>query len=117
MEKRFKILMQNFTTPEPLRALAAENETAARELCVEAEIQAGTDTPPADKALRMKIQLNHLKQGFGQARNAGKSKKQILGELEMQFLCTGPLESVTRASLQQRLSGSINKRQAGPRAP
>jgi len=106
MEKRFKLLCQNLTDINKLQKLAVDNDTIARELCVEMEIEAGVDSPAQDKALRMKIQLNHLKHDFGQTRNAGKSKIQLINELEMQLLCTGPLDPATRAALQLR-TGSI----------
>jgi len=104
LEKRFKLLAQHSADTNKLQKLSADNDTIARELCVEMEIQAGMDSPAQDKALRMKIQLNHLKHGFGQNRNAGKSKIQLINELEMQLLCTGPLDPATRSALQLRTS-------------
>ncbi len=106
MEKRFKLLCQNSADLTRLKKLSADNDTIARELCVEMEIQAGVDSPAQDKALRMKIQLNHLKHDFGQTRHAGKSKMQLINELEMQLLCTGPLDPATRTALHLR-TGSI----------
>jgi hypothetical protein len=105
-QRTFKLLCQNLTDINKLQKLAVDNDTIARELCVEMEIEAGVDSPAQDKALRMKIQLNHLKHDFGQTRNAGKSKIQLINELEMQLLCTGPLDPATRAALQLR-TGSI----------
>ena len=112
MEKRFKLLSQNSADLNKLQKISNDNDTAARELCVEMEIQAGVDSPAQDKALRMMIQLNHLKHDFGQTRNAGKSKLQLIKELEMQLLCTGPLDPATRAALQLRTS-SIKAKVSG----
>jgi DNA repair protein SbcC/Rad50 len=109
MEKRFKLLCQNYADPGKLQKLSAENDTAARELCVEMEIQAGMDSPAQDKALRMKIQLNHLKHDFGHNRKVGKSKSQLITELELQLLCIGPLDPATRAALHLR-TNSIKTR-------
>jgi len=106
MEKRFKLLSQDTADLSKLKKLSVDNDTIARELCVEMEIQAGVDSPAQDKALRMKIQLNHLKHAFGQTQNAGKNKMQMINELEMQLLCTGPLDPATRTALQLR-TGSI----------
>ena len=78
-----------------------DNEEKARELCIAAEILANQETPEADKALRMQVQLKQLKQSFG-SRDT-KSATQQLSELEVQLLCLGPLEAKTRKACLERL--------------
>ena len=68
---------------------------------IAAEILANQETPEADKALRMQVQLKQLKQSFG-SRDT-KSAAQQLSELEVQLLCLGPLEAKTRKACLERL--------------
>ncbi|HDZ08432.1 DUF349 domain-containing protein [Pseudohongiella sp.] len=103
MKKRFRQLLQNLQKPADWPAMAAKQETRARELCVAAEIMSGADTPAADKAIRMQQQLNQLQRGLGRMPLTQKDKVQQMQETEMEFLCLGPLLPLARSTLQNRL--------------
>lgn len=100
LEQRFQSLYQHIDKAA-LKRQAKDNDEKARELCIAAEILAGIDTPEADKALRMQVQLKQLKQSFGSRES--KSAAQQLSDLEVQLLCLGPLEAAARKSCVQRL--------------
>lgn len=107
LKKRFRQLLQHVGEPSSaasaLAAAAEKTEQRGRELCVEAEIMLGADTPAADKAIRMQQQLNQLQRGLGRIPPSQKEKIQGLQNMEMQLLAMGPLQPVTRSSLQNRL--------------
>lgn len=103
MKKRFRQLQQNLQNTADWPALAAKQETRARELCVAAEIMSGADTPAADKAIRMQQQLNQLQQGLGRMPLTQKDKLLQMQQTDMQFLCLGPLLPLARSTLHNRL--------------
>ena len=102
LKKRFKQLLQN-KDAKTLANAATQQEQRGRELCVEAEILLGADTPAADKAIRMQQQLNQLQRGLGRLQPDAKEKAQRLQAIELELLAIGPLEDVARSRLQQRL--------------
>lgn len=106
LEQRFQALYRG-VDKALLKRQAKDNEEKARELCISAEIIADLETPAADKALRMQVQLKQLKNSFGSRES--KSAAQQVSELEIQMLCLGPLESTTRKSCDQRIEKSRNK--------
>jgi DNA repair protein SbcC/Rad50 len=103
LKKRFQQLLKLQTDNEGWSALAEKQELRARELCVEAEIMIGADTPAADKAIRMQQQLNQLQRGLGRAPLTQKEKIQRMQAIELQLLAMGPLSALKRSSLAQRV--------------
>ena len=94
---------------EDLRSLAQENEIQIRSLCIDLEIRANMDTPLEDQALRMQIQLDQLKNGFGQSRPDHKENLKVAMDAELLGLCIGPLNATVQKQLSQRLDGAIRK--------
>ena len=94
---------------EELRNLAQECEVQIRSLCIDLEIRANIDTPPEDQALRMQIQLDQLKNGFGQSRPDHKENLKVAMDAELLGLCIGPLSATVQKQLSQRLDGAIRK--------
>lgn len=103
LKKRFQQLLKLQSDNEGWVALAEKQELRARELCVEAEIMIGADTPAADKAIRMQQQLNQLQRGLGRAPLSQKEKIQRMQAIELQLLAMGPLSALNRSSLAQRV--------------
>lgn len=103
MKKRYKLLIQHLDKAEEWKTLTDKQDMRGRELCVEAEIMAGLDTPATDKAIRMQQQLNQLQRGLGRQPLSQKEKLQKLLETDMKFLCLGPLNPVNRSTLANRL--------------
>jgi len=101
LEQRFHALTHGVDA-KVLKKHARDNEDKARELCISAEIHAGIDSPDADKALRMQVQLKQLKSSFG--KGSGKSPAQLVADLEMQLLCLGPLDGAVRAGFEARVA-------------
>ena len=89
--------------------LAHESERKIRSLCIELEIRANIDTPDDDQPLRMQIQLNQLKTGFGQMKPDRKAIARYAKDAELQAHCIGPLDQKTQASLFSRLEQAIKK--------
>lgn len=84
-------------------------EDTFRELCIQAEIRADIDSPAEDKALRMKFQLEQLKNGFGQAKPDPKQNLKYAMNTEMQSLALGPLDESARKTLTTRLAEVLQK--------
>jgi len=107
LKKRFRQLQT--ADAKAMAALAAQQEQRGRELCVEAEIMLGADTPAADKAIRMQQQLNQLQRGLGRLQPDAKERAHRLQQIELELIATGPLSAVARSSLLQRLQGLKHK--------
>jgi DNA repair protein SbcC/Rad50 len=103
MKKRFRQLLQLLDGTTDCQALADKQELRGRELCVDAEIMAGVETPAADKAIRMQQQLNHLQRGLGRLPVTQKERLQKMLDTDIQFLCLGPLKPLVRSTLANRL--------------
>lgn len=103
LKKRFQQVVKLQSDSDAWTALLEKQSLRARELCVEAEIMMGADTPAADKAIRMQQQLNQLQRGLGRAPLSQKEKVQRLQSIELQLLAMGPLNKMNRSSLEQRL--------------
>lgn len=101
LEQRFHALTTGVDA-RIFKKLAKENADKAREICISAEIHAGIDSPDADKALRMQVQLLQLKNSFGARGN--KSPQQQVNDLEMQLMCLGPLDKSARNACVTRLT-------------
>lgn len=106
LEQRFQALYRG-VDKALLKRQAKDNEEKARELSICAEIIADLDTPMADKALRMQVQLKQLKNSFGS--REVKSGAQQVSELEVQMLCLGPLEDATRKACVARIDKARSK--------
>jgi len=75
------------------------NETAARLLCIRAEILSDRPTPAADQALRRDYQLQRLVQGMGQR---VKADEPPLDALAIEWVRLGPVEESAYAPLLER---------------
>lgn len=80
-----------------------------RELCIQAEIRANIDSPAEDKAHRMKLQLEQLQSGFGQAKPDPKQNLKYAMETELRSIALGPLEDTARESFNARLAEILQK--------
>lgn len=76
------------------------NEERRRDLLIRMEVAAGVDTPAEDKSRRMQYQLRHLQEGMTSA--ALHDPKQVLDDLELQWLGVGPVRRAVSDSLQSR---------------
>lgn len=92
-----------------LQELTLGSESQCRELCVELEIRADTDTPKQDQSLRMQIQLNQLKNGFGQSRPDRKENSRYALDAELRSFCIGPLEGEIRQELAARVTTAVKR--------
>jgi exonuclease SbcC len=101
LEQRFHALTHGVDA-KVLKRHARDNEDKARELCISAEIHAGIDSPDADRALRLQVQLQQLKSSFG--KGSGKSPAQLVADLDMQLLCLGPLDAAVRSDFEARMA-------------
>jgi hypothetical protein len=103
LKKRFQQVLKSHGDNNGWSGLAEKHDLRARELCVEAEIMLGADTPAADKAIRMQQQLNQLQRGLGRAPLSQKEKAQRMQMIELHVLAMGPLTALNRGSLEQRI--------------
>ena len=99
----------NTKNQSDFRTLLVESETKVRALCIELEIRANIDTPKDDQALRMQIQLDQLKNGFGKMKPDNKENIRYAQEAELKNYCLGPLKEPEETELTQRLDGAIKK--------
>ncbi len=76
------------------------NDQLRRDLLIRMEVAAGIETPAEDKARRMKYQLEHLQQGMTSA--GLNDKKQLLNQLEKQWMAVGPVKASIRDTLNSR---------------
>lgn len=77
----------------------ATNETAARQLCIRAEILTDMPTPPEDQTRRRDYQLQRLVQGMGQRL---KTEASPLDALAIEWVGLGPIETTTYETLRER---------------
>lgn len=84
-------------------------EERYRILCIEAEIRANSDSPAEDKALRMKLQLEQLQSGFGQAKPDPKQNLKYAMDIELQSMAMGPLDAASRERLSSRMQQILQK--------
>jgi hypothetical protein len=78
----------------------AANEDLRRDLLIRMEVAAGIDTPAEDKGRRMQYQLQHLQEGM--TSQGLDDTRQVLEQLERQWLATGPVTRAVQDSLQSR---------------
>ncbi|WP_169727554.1 DUF349 domain-containing protein [Granulosicoccus antarcticus] len=87
--------LNNKTTPD-----YSTNETLRRNLLIKMEVAAGVETPAEDKARRMQYQLQNLQQGM---QSSGlDDSRQVLEQLEREWLSTGPVANAIHDALQSR---------------
>lgn len=94
---------------DSIQKLAQKSESSLRSLCIQTEIRANIETPAQDQAQRMQIQLQQLKNGFGQSKPDPKENAKHAMEVELESYCFGPLGNECRQELNQRLQGAIKK--------
>lgn len=97
------------STLQSLHKLAEKCADQARALCIELEIRANVETPKEDQGLRMQIQLDQLKNGFGKLKAEPKDNSTYALDIELQSYCLGPLELNAQQQLSQRMAGAIKK--------
>jgi hypothetical protein len=94
---------------ESLLKLARIAEQDVRRLCIELEVRANIETPKEDQAMRMQIQLEQLKNGFGQRKPNQKENARYAMGAELHGFCIGPVEDIAQNQLPQRLARAIKK--------
>ncbi len=112
LDKKLEHRLQMALETKSAGALAERlslSEKEFRALCIKAEIRANIETPVEDKPLRMKIQLEQLQSGFGQAKPEQKENIKYALEIELESYTIGPLESTTREQLASRLGKTLQK--------
>ena len=114
LQKRYKQLSQWLNAEagsrqQAVRAQADKLASRAREICVDAEIMSGAETPAEDKAVRMQLQLNQLQKGLGRLPTGLREQLARLQQAELLLTASGPLDPVLRNSLKARLD-TIRKR-------
>jgi hypothetical protein len=92
-----------------LMQLCKKCEDEFRELCIQAEIRANIDSPAEDKALRMKLQLEQLQSGFGQAKPDPKQNLKYAMATEFRSSAMGPIADATRKQFKDRLGQVLQK--------
>ena len=94
---------------ESLLKLARIAEQDVRRLCIELEVRANIETPKEDQAMRMQIQLEQLKNSFGQRKPNQKENACYAMDAELHGFCIGPVEDIAQNQLSQRLARAIKK--------
>lgn len=84
-------------------------EERFRQLCVLAEIRANVDSPVEDRPLRMKLQLEQLQSGFGQAKPDPKQNLKYAMQADLESMGMGPLQDSVRKNLSDRLVSVLQK--------
>ena len=108
LKNRFDALRQ-LESAKDLQLLAIDCEQQFRSLCIELEIRANIDTPQEDQSVRMQIQLDQLKNGFGQAKPDRSEHARYALDAVLQAHCIGPLEKQTQSYLMSRLEQAVKK--------
>jgi len=89
--------------------LCKQSEDMFRQLCVQAEIRADIDSPAEDRSLRMKLQLEQLQSGFGQAKPEPKQNLKYAMTTELRSIALGPLDEPARKIFTVRLNEVLQK--------
>ena len=109
MESRWKALLA-LKSLHQLQKLTKETDQLARKQVVEAEISANLDSPEQDKGLRMELQLNQLTTSFGKGNtNDNKTREREARQMQLRFMCIGPLSQQVRQELEPRVAQVIEK--------
>jgi exonuclease SbcC len=101
------------TKAADLDKLSSEAAISAARLCTELEISANVDTPSADQALRMQLQLEQLKAVFGQAKRSAADVIKHSRDEQLRLQCLGPLSPEKRKELRERFEVAAAKLNRG----
>lgn len=101
--------LNNAKDAKSLNKLSKDAELEARRLCTELEINANTETPSGDQALRMQLQLEQLKNAFGQAKQSMSDIIKHARDEQLRLHCLGPLPKELREQLQMRFEAAAAK--------
>ncbi|MDA7782838.1 hypothetical protein N9A05_04980, partial [Gammaproteobacteria bacterium] len=74
---------------------------------------ANVDTPSADQALRMQLQLEQLKAVFGQAKRSAADVIKHSRDEQLRLQCLGPLSPEKRKELRERFDVAAAKLNRG----
>lgn len=96
------------SSADKLRAIQDSNAQTAREICVDAEIMLGKETPASDKSIRMQQQLKQLQKGLGQVLATRADRQAHLHKALLSLASMGPLDPAQRTTLQDRLQALKN---------
>lgn len=107
MQQRLDVLL-SLRTCRDLHNLLQVTAAEARRGVIELEIRANVDSPESDRARRMEIQLNQLRDKFGKAPDPQENGR-YGRDFELTFLCMGPLPPETRAELRQRVAKAVDR--------
>ena len=108
LHRRAEVLVKTNSLTEFENAAKMAKESF-RELCIQAEIRAGTDTPEPDQPKRMEIQLKQLKDGFGRNQHDGSSNMHFMQESRIKSLCLGPIRESEQKEYRERLEKSLQR--------
>ena len=101
------------TKAADLDKLSNEAAISAARLCTELEISANVDTPSADQALRLQLQLEQLKAVFGQAKRSTADVIKHSRDEQLRLQCLGPLSPEKRKELRERFDVAAAKLNRG----
>ena len=102
-------LLSSVENLDELKKHCATQAVEFRTLCIQAEIRADIETPAEDKPLRMKLQLEQLQGGLGQAKPDPQQNIKYAQNLELKSYAMGPLEQSVRTELNTRLNKVLQK--------
>lgn len=108
LQRRASAIQDSAIAEDYAKHVAEATETA-RELCIQVEIRAGSDSPQSDQGKRMEIQLAQLQKGLGQARYTSKENLQFMQDARLQLLCLGPLREADQEVFRRRLEDSSKR--------
>jgi len=114
-EKELALLQERVTlikeakNPDVYQSAAVAATDRLRELCIEAEIRAGTETPADDQGKRMELQLSQLKKGFGQRQPDRDSNIKFVHQSRVHCLCLGPITQEDQQLFSARLENSLQR--------
>ena len=101
LKRRFSIRLQNAQQTDRSQA-----NQARQRLCLDLEILLDVESPAEDKALRMQIQLDRMKnKGLGAQ---AKDKDTALQELKIDWLCLAGAEPELQKSLEKRFKKALD---------
>jgi len=108
LSSRLSIVQAN-TSPENLQNACQETADSLRDLCIEMEIKADSETPAEDQGRRMELQLKQLQEGFGQTKPERKEILRHAQRTDLRARCLGPLASERRAPFLNRLQQAAER--------
>jgi hypothetical protein len=94
-------------SPEFTNADDPAREQALRRLCIHAEILSGSTTPPEDAALRRDQEMQLLRQGLGQARQADDRAWEAM---RIEWLGLSAAEPAVHDELERRFMQCLRRR-------